>query len=961
MKLFFNFFLFLIVTSSYSQIGTNALEKKADSLHEKKSYSKAIRLREFYLSNIKNKQSSQYINNEIKLYLSKYYLTTNWNEKLELLEEINKKITSETSLSENFKFEFFENYYLTIGNATGDWVKSLEIALDYLKNINTKNYKLNFRKKIKLLQDIAFIYKELDNENKAIEYYKTAEEIYFKKGLIESNEVAFLYNNLGTSSYKVSDFKNSQNYYIRATSIWERDLINNTDNLILSYNSLISNLLEYGNLENAKYYLSKLKRIIFSLRDKSSLSLQKGTLLYLHNQLKINIAEKKENEASITYHQLYDYFIKLTDKKSVLVSFSDATSIYAEYSYRKKEYKKAFLLLDKAEKILIPFTDKKALIDLYSFYSYFWRELKDFNKAHFYIDEGILLCNENEFRDLAGLYTSKAMIFFQEKSFIESEKNFDKAVSYIELCKNADFYLLSYNSEIAKEYFDIYEVTKKTSCLKKAYKGYKLSVNLFNNIYENDIFNYSLEEYVKKIRNGLLNIALINPNHNVEIIEMIENTQSKYLCKNFLMNKRIKSFDEVANYLSEINTLKSKLSFYLKSNSANKFKINQLKNEIDLLERKIKEEFPYLNTFLNPNFNLNQFLSKTNSPILVYYQTDDSVYGVYIKTNDDIKVKKICDLKLLNEKVIIFLSKIDIRNSVDTVSKELYDILLAPFDIKNDEITIITNTFLNKLPFEALLNKENKFLVEQLKINYSTSLSLLELQKAKHQNKAIKIAVFQPDYKNSDYTSLPFAKKEALFLKNNFDSNYFTASQATINNFLKYKENTIYHLAMHAKIDYENEFKSKLIFHDNDLFFSDLYALNLPLDLVVLSACETGLGKSQEGEGIMSISRAFTFSGVSATIHSLWQTPDKQGYEIMQYFYEFLNEGLPKNEALQKAKIKFLSTVKAQELKHPYYWSGFVLNGNPDALVVKTNYFYFILLGLVIIGILLVFFLKFRK
>lgn len=961
MKLPLKIILFLILSSSYGQIGINTLEKKADSLHAKKNYSEAVRIREFYLNNLKNKKSIQYLNNEIKLYLAKYYLTIDWNERLELLQEVNKKNVSDISLTENLRFEFFKNYYLTIGNATGDWVKALEIALDYLENIDKKIYLLNFRKKIELFQDIASIYKELENENKAIEYYKSSEELYFRKGLIESNEAALLYNDMGASYYKVSDFKNSQNYYMRATLIWEKDMNKNANYLTMSYNSLISNLLEYGNLENAKYYLSNLKKIIFSTNAESSLSIQKGTLSYFHNQLKINIAEKKDNVAAISYRQLYNYFTNLIEKESVLVSFSDATSIYAEYFYRKNEFDKAFSLLDDAEKILIPFSDKKALIDMYSFYSYFWRELKRFDKAHFYIDEAISLCNKNGYRDLAGLYTSKAMIFFQERAYIESEKNFDKAVSFIKLCRNSDFYLLSYNGEIAKEYFDIYKETKNPICLKKSYEGYKLSVHLFNTIYDSGLFNYSLEEYVKNIRNGLLNIALVNSDNNVEILEMIENTQSKYLCKNFLINKRLKSFDEVANYLSEINILKSKLAFYLKNSAANKFKINQIKNKIDLFEQKIKEDFPYLNTFLNPNFNLNHFLSKVNTPVLGYYQTEDSMYGIYIKSSATIKVKKICDLKQLNEKVDEFLSKIDTRKPEDTISRELYKILITPFDINKDELTIVTNTFLNKLPFEALLNKNNKFLVEQVKINYSTSLSLLELQRQKHQSKTIKIAIFQPDYKNSVYTSLPFARKEALFLKNNFDSNYFADGKATISNFLKYEENTIYHLAMHAKIDYENEFNSKLVFHDKDLFFSDLYAVNLPLDLVVLSACETGLGKSQEGEGIMSISRAFTFSGVSATIHSLWQTPDKQGYEIMQYFYEFINEGLPKNEALQKAKIKFLSTAKASELKHPYYWSGFVLNGNPDALVSKTNYLYLIILGLATLGILLFFFLKFRK
>ena len=82
--------------------------------------------------------------------------------------------------------------------------------------------------------------------------------------------------------------------------------------------------------------------------------------------------------------------------------------------------------------------------------------------------------------------------------------------------------------------------------------------------------------------------------------------------------------------------------------------------------KKIKVEFPYLNTFLNPSFNLNIFLSKATAPILVYYQTDDTVYGVYIQINGEINIEKICELTHLNEKVAQFLSKIEIKESIDS-------------------------------------------------------------------------------------------------------------------------------------------------------------------------------------------------------------------------------------------------------------------------------------------------------
>lgn len=72
--------------------------------------------------------------------------------------------------------------------------------------------------------------------------------------------------------------------------------------------------------------------------------------------------------------------------------------------------------------------------------------------------------------------------------------------------------------------------------------------------------------------------------------------------------------------------------------------------------------------------------------------------------------------------------------------------------------------------------------------------------------------------------------------------------------------------------------------------------------MVVLSACNTGVGEYLNGEGLMSISRALNYAGVRSTVNSLWQVPDKETSELMSYFYEFLNEGIAKDLALVKAK-----------------------------------------------------------
>jgi len=118
--------------------------------------------------------------------------------------------------------------------------------------------------------------------------------------------------------------------------------------------------------------------------------------------------------------------------------------------------------------------------------------------------------------------------------------------------------------------------------------------------------------------------------------------------------------------------------------------------------------------------------------------------------------------------------------------------------------------------------------------------------------------------------------------------------------------------------------------------------------LVVLSACNTGVGKLAAGEGFLSLSRALTYSGVRSSVYSLWEVPDEETSEIMVSFYRYLNKGKNKANALAKAKQDF---IKNNPLKsHPYYWAGFVLNGDTTPITTSKNYsLWYIFLAVVVI------------
>jgi CHAT domain-containing protein len=104
-----------------------------------------------------------------------------------------------------------------------------------------------------------------------------------------------------------------------------------------------------------------------------------------------------------------------------------------------------------------------------------------------------------------------------------------------------------------------------------------------------------------------------------------------------------------------------------------------------------------------------------------------------------------------------------------------------------------------------------------------------------------------------------------------------------------------------------------------------------PLDLVVLSACETGLGKIEQGEGIRSLGRSFMESGAQATIISLWNVNDKSTAFIMTDFYKHLKAGITKDEALRQAKLDYLKNATTQN-SHPYFWAAFIPAGDMQPL-----------------------------
>ncbi|MEP6742300.1 MAG: CHAT domain-containing tetratricopeptide repeat protein [bacterium] len=147
----------------------------------------------------------------------------------------------------------------------------------------------------------------------------------------------------------------------------------------------------------------------------------------------------------------------------------------------------------------------------------------------------------------------------------------------------------------------------------------------------------------------------------------------------------------------------------------------------------------------------------------------------------------------------------------------------------------------------------------------------------------------------------------------------------------------IVHFATHALVNPERPYLSGLLLSLVDeqgrpqngfLSLSDIYNLHLPADLIVLSACQTAIGKEVKGEGIIGLTRGFMYAGAPRVMATLWKVDDAATAEMVKRFYRaLLVEKLPPAAALQAAQLQM---SKHRLWSSPYYWAGFVLQGEPN-------------------------------
>lgn len=338
---------------------------------------------------------------------------------------------------------------------------------------------------------------------------------------------------------------------------------------------------------------------------------------------------------------------------------------------------------------------------------------------------------------------------------------------------------------------------------------------------------------------------------------------------------------------------------------------------------------------------LSQEYEALSRPYLEYLVADKDIF---ILTNiGDERVLKLSTTKQkLNKYFLELNSKIANKDSkdLDSILNRLYEILI-PVDLSEvGSITFIPDDFLSSLSFDVLKRQE-KYLIEQLPISYAYQ-NIQETTTVESIKKPIKLFALFPNYKSLDNFSttrgdlsyLTYASQEKKGLMNipSITTRIDTIAEASE---LKDKisASDIFHFGGHAIAEKANSYLATVTDEGNDEKISNkqIEFLDSDLELVVLSACKTGVGELVFGEGIRSLASSFLAGGSKAVLYSLWNINDKSTSELMIPFYTSIVEGKSKSQSLRIAKLKYLKNA-SPENKHPYYWSGLSIIGDPSAI-----------------------------
>lgn len=893
----------------------------------------------------------------------------------------------------------------------GDFEEALS-NFEKVYQLREKVYGLNSFKLAPPLINIGIQYKSLGNLDKAIESYKKAELLYVNNFGNEYSELGTVYINLG-NIYKLNgDYIKALEYQKNAYRVLRKDSVKYISNFQDSKYNIAETQLKLGfNAEAIRYTQTNLKTtspqlrplmydlIASAYRNEGMFDLsEKNYLLAIKSWVDLYGADNVE--LATTYLSYSSFLISQKEYDKALVFSSKAKSIALKY-FGEKSTAFAEVLSNFGDYYYMRNLEARQIDDFRT------QRKKYLNDAIRYYQKAVVsLVDSFHTNDPFVDPALKNVI-----SDIQMVEAFKKKALAME--KLADIYLSEFDNEKSFKYYDasLNALIKATQLIHRLQIGFEneeskyfLSQNQESTFYEAIKIAYKLYKQTRKQEYLNLAFEFSERSKASNLLASVKDMKAKVFggIPDSLLRKENYYKSYIATYTSllfEVNHTAKPDSQKVNLYSSKIFKFNEEYNKlIESFERSYPRYYAF--KYENKVIGIKEVQSKisTRQALVEFYvkEPEDSessgeLYR-FVITNDSVNfsMEKINSTYLKNIQTVhdflvnpnyLYTKKKDFVNYAVS-GYGLYEILLKPIanKISGKDLTIIPHDKLSYIPFDALISqmpdtslmnfRNLNYLIKDYVVNYSYSATLLYDYFDQKKVTSKSLLIFSPEYiakeprivpeTNKKYflNPLPGAAYEVKAISKYMKADAFVGNYAQENSFKdKSSQFDILHLAMHTIINDSLPMFSKLVFSrpeskssdDGYLNTYEIYNMKLNARLAVLSACETGSGKLQKGEGVMSMARGFIYAGCPAIVMTLWQVEDKSGVKIMEDFYYYLSKGKRKDVSLRMAKLNHLESSDPLT-SHPHYWLGYVSIGNPEPLFASKNiYFVIIILAAILL------------
>jgi len=827
---------------------------------------------------------------------------------------------------------------------------------------------------------IAYLYNNLgrvSSDGESLEYYKKA--VPYFEALENRRGLATVLNNMASIYKDLLLYDKALTYYTRSLNM-DKELGN-------------SNMMgiDYQNIGDLQEELGNYRRALLAYQQSLTHKKRAGdpaSISNILNNIGVLYATLGNSERALSYfRQSLELEEEFAAPKDLAVSYKNiGTRLWDLGSHEEAERYYRQALLKKREA-----GDRQALVSSLLDLAKVEKAGRNYAKAERYAREALAIADSaGNYGNLRSVYNWLGHIYLDRDRLKESLGYYKKAYSYSRFMSSKEqiypliniartFNNLGSDSSLVygRRAFNLIEnQRKKAGAVSELRSGF---------------FKQFTDFYTE-----LASWTLAYENNREEAYKLVEAVKARTFSEE--LEKAAKRIDEKFpeevriernKLLTSIDRLYSRLE-HAEDDKEKKVLNRQISNielEYQAFESRLYDEYPEFKQLETPDpvsLSRAQAVCERNTAILEYAVTSKQLIAFLIHQNgvavhraelpataDSARSHSKLTTQVQDFKDAI-LSHAD-RQELEFHSEKLYKLLLEPFGEKLSSFSnliIVPDGPLAYLPFEAL-RKDNRYLIEQFNIKYEpsvTSYTLLKEADRDQPKQLLAVAGSGPSdntlwagIQRNNYSALPSTIIEIDSVSSHFTNSSIIKQENITEQKLKSMLNSpvrFIHLATHGVIDEDNPDQSGLVFstsrevnasskEDGLLKSTEIYRLNLNSDMVVLSACNTGLGKIVKGEGMLGLQRSFFYAGASTVVVSLWSVYDRSTAYLMKEFYraivseeeyssswisDFLrwvgwDQSIPFGEkaaAMRKAKLKLINHPM---FNHPIYWAPFIVVG----------------------------------